>query len=150
MSSEHVDSKINKENVDIVRQKKNAAVTISGGLNPMCVKEALGKIDFTTSRKLFLRLPLYCRPVRDITPEKPSEANLKPKPSLGTKPKIPASRIPGLPHKAQKHALDRQRKKEIEQKKSTEKEKKEASNKKSLSKEEKVTEAPKKNALISS
>ena len=68
------------------------------------------KIDFTASRKLFLRLPLYCRPIRDITPKKPQVANTRtPKSSTGTKPKTPSSRIPGLPAKVQKQAIERER-----------------------------------------
>ena len=127
--SDQVTKDINKESVDIVRNKKNSSVTISNGLNPDSVKDALSKIDFTASRNLLLRLPLYCRPIRDITPVKPL-APTAGTPSIGTKPKTPVSRIPGLPPKAQRQALERQKKKESEKKKSTgkkEKEKKDSS-----------------------
>ena len=43
---------------------------------------------------MILRLPLYCRPIRDLTPEKPNsnihDANFKPNPTF-------ISKIPGLP-----------------------------------------------------
>ena len=120
--SEQVDNTISKENVDIVRQKKNATVTIPSGLESLRVREAVTKIDFTSSKKLHLRLPLYCRPIRDITPEKPNVTSPE-KVSPGTKPKTPASKIPGLPNKAQKQALERQKKKETEKKKLATKEK---------------------------
>ena len=157
--SEQVNKDINMETVpmNIVRQKKNISVTIPSGLDSICVREIITKIDFTANRNLLLRLPLYCRPVRDITPEKPpvpttsaavpATSTVMPTPSnlvrtpdsttklpapildnslitnTGTKTKILASKIPGLPPKAQKQAIARQSEKK-EKKKSAEKKKK--------------------------
>ena len=43
-----------------------------------------------------MKVPLYCRPIRDLTPEKPN--------------KSPSNVIPGLPLGAQKAALDKRKK----------------------------------------
>ena len=91
-------------------------------ISPENISEALNKIDFTTSRKLILKAPLYCRPIRDITPEKPNIPDDKTPKNTGTKPRTPSSKIPGLPAKAQKQALERQKKKENEKRRSAEKE----------------------------
>ena len=111
----YVESNIKVEAMEIVRQTKNATVIIASGLNPITVTEAITKLDFTVTRNLLLRLPLYCRPIRDITPKKPNELSPKsPNDSkTGTKPKTTfTSVIPGLPLKAQQQAIDRLKKNE--------------------------------------
>ena len=74
----------------------------------------MGRINFSDCKQKFFGKPLYCRPLRELTPEKPSE-NKTPQHSsvpksqdTETKRKESCKKIPGLPPAAQAKALLRQ------------------------------------------
>ena len=116
--TDHVASDISKDKVNIIRYKKTTSALVLAGLSSEVVSEALSNIDFTTTRKMLVdvEVPLYCRPLRDITPEKQS-APTTPRKDTGTRPRTPIAKIPGLPPHAQAKAIDRQKKRESEKKK---------------------------------
>ena len=113
---EQVDTSINKEVVNIMNYKKTKSAIISAGLSSETVTKVLEKIDFTTSRNMFMEVPLYCRPLRDITPEKQQTPPSKSSTESGARPRIPLPRIPGLPPQAQAKAIDRKNKKIVRRK----------------------------------
>ena len=124
--NEKLSKNIPDTNIDIVRTKKSSNVTISKGLDTTSITHIMEQIDFVSSKNLVLRLPLYCRPIRDLTPEKLPESddlassygeNLNK--SLSHRNPLP--RIPGLPPKAQRQALAKER---LKLKKSAEKDNK--------------------------
>ena len=90
-----MESNINMQAVNIIRHKKRTSAIING-LTAESVTTAIVKIDFTNSKNRLIDVPLYCRPLRDMTPEKPPtpENNTHSK-ETGTKPKLP-----GLPQQA--------------------------------------------------
>ena len=92
--SEKVTSDIDRKGVEIVRSKKNASAIVPGGLRPDSVKVAINNLDFSTTKTSILRLPLYCRPIRDLTPEKSnSKSHVTDFESTSTL----SCKIPGLP-----------------------------------------------------
>ena len=64
-----VSSEITDEKVKIIKHKKTSSVIIEG-LDSEVVIEILNKIDFSITKKVFNNFPLYCRPIRDMTPVK--------------------------------------------------------------------------------
>ena len=122
--AEYVSDEIGEESISIVRDKKKTTATIHHSLTAQTIKEAMVKINFSDCKVKFFGRPLYCRPIRYITPEK--QAAVETTPGLvtptGTKPKEPLKKIPGLPASAQSKALSR--KKDREKKEKQEKEKK--------------------------
>ena len=101
--ADYVSDKIDEKDIDIVRDQRKITVTISANLNAKIIKEAMSRINFRECREKFSDRPLYCRPLRDITPEKvkdpapssssnsaqaPSTTNGSPN-STGGIPKIP-------------------------------------------------------------
>ena len=98
--------------VDIVRNKKNSNATIHKGLSLQLINKVMEEIDFSNSKKLVLRLPLYCRPIRNLTPEKSNDgvgfsSYETPDKDLKNGRRVPLPRIPGLPPKAQRQALEK-------------------------------------------
>ena len=122
---EFVSKDIEEETISIVREKKKAVVTINYSLTSEIIKDAMTKINFSDCKEKFFGKPLYCRPLRDITPEKtsttgtPQPANSE-RTEMGARTREPVKKIPGLPPGAQAKALTRQLardKKENEKKK---------------------------------
>ena len=73
----YVNEDINENVLDIVRDKKKSVATINHSLSAKIVQEAMSKINFEECKTKFYGKPLYCRPLRDITPEKaPSNSNI--------------------------------------------------------------------------
>jgi hypothetical protein len=71
--SENVSKDLDEKSIDIIRDKTKAVVTITSNLTAEVIKEALSRINFIESKKKFFDRPLYCRPLRDITPNKNPE-----------------------------------------------------------------------------
>ena len=116
--NEKVSVDIPNTEIDIVRNKKSSNATISKGLDTTSITKAMECIDFLSSKNLILRLPLYCRPIRELTPEKLSEDGAAS--SSQKSQRSPLPRIPGLPPKAQRQAIAKER---LKQKQSAEKDK---------------------------
>ena len=115
--NKEVTTDITKESVDIIRHKKTTSASIPSGINLDIVSDALGKINFLTSRVMFMNVPLYCRPLKDITPEKPAPPTTpSSSKDFGTEPRIPLPKIPGLPFQVQAKAIERQQKKDKDKK----------------------------------
>ena len=122
---EHVSNEIEDKTIEIVREKKKAVVTIIHSLTPEVIRAAMLRINFSDCKTKFFGKPLYCRPLRELTPEKPSQ-NKTPQHSsapksqeTGTKPKDPCKKIPGLPPAAQAKALLRQQARDKKERKET-------------------------------
>ena len=127
--TEYVSEEIEADKISIIREKKKAVVTINHSLTAEIVKQAMMTINFSDCKTKFFGRPLYCRPIRDITPEKPSQSspastavNTTSKSMTGSRPKENFQKIPGLPPSAQAKAKLRQ--KEREKKDRSEKERK--------------------------
>ena len=116
-----------KNKIDIIREKKKAVATINHSLSADKIKETIDKLSFNECKLKFFGRPLYCRPIRDITPikntpvEKTSGSQLSP---TG----IMEKKIPGLPPSAQAKAISRKRERERKERKEKEKKLKEATN----------------------
>lgn len=125
--ADYVSKEIEGDAITIVREKKKAILTINHSLTSEIVKEAMEKINFANCKEKFFGKPLYCRPLREMTPEKPAEKTplaTTPNQSLvqtGTKSKEPCKKIPGLPPSAQSKAIERQRGRDKKEKKEKEK-----------------------------
>ena len=124
--AEQVSSEILEENIIISREKKKSVVTINSSLSAITIKEAMDRINFRDCKEKFFGKPLYCRPLRNITPEKssvnpssPETINHKTPSSTGA-----VKKIPGLPNSAQSKALDRKEKRDKKDKKDKEKKQK--------------------------
>ena len=129
--ADYVSDDIKEETITIVREKKKAVVTINHSLTSEIIKEAMAKINFYDCQEKFFGKPLYCRPLRDITPDKPaaprtpsSTSSSRSSGDTGTKSKEPCKKIPGLPPSAQSKALERQMARDKKEKKDKEKKQK--------------------------
>ena len=133
---ENVSRDIGVQNLEIIKSGRNSSVSITSGLTSEIILAAMAAIDFKESRKIILEKPLYCRPIRNITPVKtptakspvkstpansppakspPAKSPLAKSPpeKIGTKPKIvPQPKIGGVPSKAQAQAIERRLEKE--------------------------------------
>ena len=67
--AEYVSENIDDTEIGLVRDNKKITVTITSQLNSKVIKETMSKINFSDCREKFFGRPLYCRPLRDITPE---------------------------------------------------------------------------------
>ena len=67
---EYVSDEIDENQIAIVKDKKKTSVTITGKLDARTIRTAMSKINFTEYKEKFFGRPLYCKPLRDITPEK--------------------------------------------------------------------------------
>ena len=74
---ENVSEEIEDGNIHIIRDKRKAVVTVNRSLTSETVQAALMKINFSDCKTKYFGKPLYCRSLRDITPEKPSQVNNK-------------------------------------------------------------------------
>ena len=72
---ESVSSDIKENAVTIVREKKKAVVNINHSLTKTTIRNAMTKINFSDCKEKFFGKPLYCRPLRNITPEKRSSCS---------------------------------------------------------------------------
>ena len=96
------------ENLEVIKHERNISTTITFGLNSDIIISAMNNIDFKESRKLILEKPLYCKPIRNITPKKPHQSPV-PQVKPVSKPKtVPLQRLDGVPHKAQAQAINRE------------------------------------------
>ena len=100
-----VSSEIKDEEIDIVRNKRKTTATISQNLTSTKVEQAMKRLNFSDCQQMYFERPLYCTPIRNMTPEKKQENN--------------TSDIPGLSKEDQRKALQKQ--KEQEKKKDVEK-----------------------------
>ena len=138
-----------KEHITIIREKKKAIVTINDSLTVEKINETMKMISFNECKLKFFGRPLYCRPLRDITPEKPDQADKtagSQSPQKTTPTGTMQKKIPGLPASAQAKAISR--KNERNRKERKEKEKKlreETTNKEVFEDEEKKQERIEKN-----
>ena len=120
---ENVNEDVDTDKISIIREKKKAIVTINHSLSSETVQQAMMKINFSDCKTKFFGLPLYCRPIRDITPEKISQPSTPaPNPLLKSKEKF--KKIPGLPPSAQSKAKSRENERDKKQRKEKEKKQK--------------------------
>ena len=68
---EHVKPDMDTVNFEIDKSGPNATVRIFSGIDPDGIIAATDRIDFKVTRRKILERPLYCTPVRNITPTKP-------------------------------------------------------------------------------
>ena len=122
--ADNVSDDLDEEELDIVRDMRKTVVTITRMLNSQTIKNAMLKINFSDCKQKFFGRPLFCRPLRDITPEKintvekiiSTEDKTSSTPThdqqTGTISKI----IPGLPSEEQQRDLSKKKKKERQRK----------------------------------
>ena len=122
--ADNVSDDLDEEQLDIVRDMRKTVVTITRMLNSQTIKNAMLKINFSDCKQKFFGRPLFCRPLRDITPEKintvektiSTEDKTSSTPThdqqTGTISKI----IPGLPSEEQQRDLSKKKKKERQRK----------------------------------
>ena len=131
---------INKNTVQLVRSDKNTKVVIHDSLDWKTVQALMENIHFHESKQKFWNFPLYCKPLRSLTPvkteagdhdhdqvqgvqggaghvvqEKPESENLSTKPKV--KPTENKNTIPGMPEADFKKAEEKRKRKLKEQKK---------------------------------
>lgn len=70
--ADNVSDKIEEEQIKINRDKRKIIVTITSMLTPQIIRQAMTKINFDDCKEKIFGRPLYCRPLRDITPVKNS------------------------------------------------------------------------------
>lgn len=70
---------ITKEQLIINEKKKNKSVTING-LDRETITSIISEVDFHESNKKFFGNPIYCKPVRNITPVKETHEAVKSSP----------------------------------------------------------------------
>ena len=78
-----VSSDIPNDQINIIRDKKKAAVNINDTLTSETVIQAMKRLNFSDCNQKYFEKPLYCKPLRNMTPEKSDNM------------------IPGLPMKEQ-------------------------------------------------
>ena len=134
---EYVSDEIDENQIAIVKDKKKTSVTITGKLDARTIRTAMSKINFTECKEKFFGRPLYCRPLRDITPEKTSSTSALQTGAIELKTPVKTSStsalepgdiqtIPGLSSEEQARAESKKKKKERQkQKKQQEIERKE-------------------------
>ena len=89
-----VSNDISNELIKITRDKKKAVVNINENLTSDVVIQAMKRLNFSDCKQKYFEKPLYCKPLRNMTPEK---AN----PCVSNEKKVT---IPGLPQKEQEKA----------------------------------------------
>ena len=131
--ADYVSNEIEADTINIVREKKKAVVSIQQSLTAEIIHAAMAKINFKDCKIKFFGKPLYCRPLRDMTPEKPAiniDATVainsplspsRPPAEVGAKSKEAIKKIPGLPPAAQAKAIERQQNREKKDKKDKDK-----------------------------
>ena len=126
----------------MIRPAGRSDVTVSvNGLDfntpDSLMKKAMSKINFSECRQKFFNRPLYCRPLRDITPEKIEESESTGKVSSPEKKTFPPlvhqtgttpKNIPGLSPEEQAKVSSKQKKKERQRKIKEQKKKEEHEN----------------------
>ena len=80
----NISKNIEKENIEMMKNTRNISVSVISGLTSENILAALSVIDFKESKKLYLGRPLYCKPIRNITPVKPTNPAGTP-PDLGAR-----------------------------------------------------------------
>ena len=113
--SEYVSEEIDEKEIDVVRDQRKVTVTISKTLNANTIKEAMSKINFNDCKEKFFGRPLYCRPLRNITPEKVSSkdsGNISPTAKTGATPKIPGLVEESSENSSAKKAAKKERQKQ--------------------------------------
>ena len=65
-----ISAELEEDKINIIREKKKAVATITQNLTSNIIKQAMENINFSNCKTKFFGLPLYCRPLREITPEK--------------------------------------------------------------------------------
>ena len=106
---ENLNDEIKGSDIEILRDHKKITATVSCNLNPKTITEAIARINFNDCKKKFFDRPLYCRPLRNITPEKTDHTRETSNPkSAEPSPK----NIPGLPPNSQEKSKNKRAKKE--------------------------------------
>ena len=73
---EHVKPDKDTVNFDMTKSERNISLTISSGIDSECILAVIAKLDFKESKKFLLDKPLYCRPLRNLTPTKPNAGEI--------------------------------------------------------------------------
>ena len=94
----NISKNIEKENIEMMKNTRNISVSVISGLTSENILAALSVIDFKESKKLYLGRPLYCKPIRNITPVKPTNPAGTP-PNLGARLKTQEPNPPPKVHK---------------------------------------------------
>jgi hypothetical protein len=67
---EHVKPGIESVNIEMSKNDRNTQVFVFSGVEPDLIVAAIAKIDFKETKEKFLGRPLYCKPVKNLTPTK--------------------------------------------------------------------------------
>ena len=78
---ESVSEEIEGSAVCIVREKKKAVINIQHSLTKDVIRKAMNLINFSDCKTKFFGKPLYCRPLRQLTPEKKSSCSTPTQPA---------------------------------------------------------------------
>ena len=95
------------ENIRVNKGDKNTWVIVDG-LETEVVQRINKFLHFPVSRKKFFNVPIYCRPLRNMTPMKPAAKVVDNSNTVGEKESEEANQmkgIPGLTRSQQKKAL---------------------------------------------
>ena len=65
-----VSSEIPNDQINIIRDKKKAVVNINDTLTSETVSQAMKRLNFSDCKQKYFEKPLYCKPLRNMTPEK--------------------------------------------------------------------------------
>jgi hypothetical protein len=89
---DNVDKDVTLEKLSLVKNEHNLNVAIENGLEGSQVIAAAAKLEFRQSKQKFFGKPLYCRLLKNLTPEKAPVKNLSkeinPVPKLQNNPKL--------------------------------------------------------------
>ena len=67
---ENVKRDLDTVNFNLTDGRQNKNVVVFSGMNPDEIEAAMEKIDFKLTKQMFFDKPLYCRPLKNITPVK--------------------------------------------------------------------------------
>ena len=70
--NDYISSEIKASDVTIIRERKKVVINIDHILNRSTIRAVMSQINFSDCKQKFFGKPLYCRPLRNLTPEKTS------------------------------------------------------------------------------
>ena len=73
--NDSISSNIQASAVTIVREKKKSVVNINHLFTKSSMRSVMANINFSDCKQKFFGRPLYCRPLRNLTPEKVSSCS---------------------------------------------------------------------------
>lgn len=67
-----VSNEISNDQINIVRDKKKAVVNINNTLTSETVNQAMKRLNLSDCQQKYFEKPLYCKPLHNMTPERPN------------------------------------------------------------------------------